>query len=45
MRLAKTTLAMPQTTTPQAQIADHIPVFQRLLQKGFDQLISVWHIE
>jgi hypothetical protein len=32
-----------QTTTPQAQIADHIAVFQRLLQQGFDQLIMLRH--
>jgi hypothetical protein len=43
MRLAKPALAMAQTTTPKAQIADHIAVFQRLLQQGFDQLIMLGH--
>jgi hypothetical protein len=44
MRLAKATLPMAQAATPQAQIAQHIAVFQRLLQHGFDQLVILRHL-
>ena len=43
MRLAVAALAMAQATAPQAQIADHVAIFKRLLQLCFDELVVFGH--
>jgi hypothetical protein len=43
VRLAEAALAVPQAATPQAQVADHVAVVQRLLQLAFDELVTIGH--
>jgi hypothetical protein len=36
-------LAVAQAAAPQAQVADHVAVGERLLQLGFDELVACGH--